>query len=161
MINPTICSNSKMICRTLSLIANSTWLSDASAAVLTADTCEFCLGRHPFLRKIITTGERFSLSQNSCVFTQCSGDDNAPEHERSKEICHDYYIVDHVKNWPSTLNHCSSTPYFQSFKKVFLGILARFQSKLWGWMQMKHSRWEVISQIHRGCGTHLEQLIRI
>ena len=38
--------------------------SDASAAVFTADMCEFCLGSHPFLRKIITDGERFSLSQN-------------------------------------------------------------------------------------------------
>ena len=70
MINPTICSNSKMICRTLSLIANSTWLSDASAAVLTADTCEFCLGRHPFLRKIITNGERFSLIARTHVSSQ-------------------------------------------------------------------------------------------
>ena len=85
MMNLTICSNSKMICRTLSLIANSTWLSDASAAVFTADMCEFCLGSHPFLRKIITNGKRYGLSQNSCVFTQCTGDHNAPEHEKRKK----------------------------------------------------------------------------
>ena len=161
-----------MICRTLSLIANSTWLSDASAAVFTADTCESCLGRHPFLRKIITTGERFSLSQNSCVFTQCSGDDNAPEHERSKEICHDYYIVDHVKIWLSTLNHCLFHSLLSIYKESFPRHIGKISIKtlrldaneafsLRSDFPNPSRLWHTFGTTHKNLGhqtSHLEQL---